>query len=257
MSSSVDVFSWTRDWASEAGLKLAAFETVNSTNLYAKDDTSPETAPVLTDRTSILAGPSLYLAKNQTAGRGRGSNVWISPEGGLLASWSFSVVRVPQPIFAPTVGLALFKACTETWPLVPFSLKAPNDLLIETKKAAGILIETIETFAPSGASKECRTVIGIGMNVAAPPPGVDTATCLSDHLRAPLSQASWRAFLHSLVKHLKEAVLVGQKDRLSPELCGQLCHALNLNPLLKEPIIRVDELGQLHLSSGIVRWQEL
>lgn len=253
----IDVFSWTSEWAKDTGLKFAAFESINSTNLYAKDDTSPETMPILSDRANVFAGPSVYIAKKQTAGRGRGSNTWETPEGALLSSWSFSVARVPQPIFAPAVGLALFKACTETWPLVPFSLKAPNDLMIESKKSAGILIETVQTLDPTGASKECRTVIGIGMNAASAPAGIDTATCLCDHLRSPLTQATWRSFLNSLTNHLKNAVLAGQQDRLSPEICEQLHHALNLNPLLKEPIHRVDELGQLHMNSGIVRWQEL
>jgi len=253
----VDIFSWTSAWAKEIGIKFAAFETINSTNLYAKDDSSPETRPILSDRASVFAGPSLYIAKKQTAGRGRGSNTWESPEGALLASWSFSVARVPQPIFAPAVGLALFKACAETWPLVPFSLKAPNDLLIESQKTAGILIETVETLDATGASKECRTVIGIGMNVASAPAHIDTATCLCDHLRSPLTQAPWRAFLNSLANHLKNAVLAGQKDQLTPETCEELKQALNLNPTLKEPITRVDELGQLHMASGVVRWQEL
>lgn len=254
----IDIFSWTSTWASETGLKLWAQEATSSTNLIAKDDADDATRPLLTDPANVYAGPSLYLARRQTAGRGRGSNTWISPENGaLLSSWSFSVARVPQPIFAAAVGLALFEACSETWPLVPFSLKAPNDLYIESKKTAGILIETVQSVDTGNAPTERRTAVGIGMNIASAPGSIETATCLCDHLRSPLSQASWRAFLNAFLSHLKNAVLTGQQDHLNEKTAEHIKHALNLNPLLKEPILRVDELAQLHSASGIVRWHEL
>ena len=253
--SGIDVFAWTNAWASETGLKLWSSDSVGSTNAVAKDETSKDLKPVLADRAKVHSAPTLYLTRKQTAGRGRGSNTWSQPEGSTLyASWSFAVARVPQPIFSAVVGLALFEAASETWPLVPFSLKAPNDLYIEGKKTAGILIESVES---AGSTRECRTVVGVGMNIAERPADIPEATCLADHLRSPLTAAPWRSFLNSWLAHLKNAVLTGQGDRLEPALCERLRHALNLNPLLKEPIIRVDELAQLHTATGVTHWHEL
>src|SRR5690606_16306005 len=128
--------------------------------------------------------------------------------------------------------------------LVPFSLKAPNDLYIESKKAAGILIETVQSVDTGNNPTERRTTVGIGMNIISSPGAIETATCLSDHLRSPLTQAPWRAFLNSFLAHLKNAVLIGQQDHLDEKTAERIKNALNLNPLLKEPILRVDELAQ-------------
>lgn len=251
----VDVFDWTSTWAAESGLKFWSSETATSTNLIAKDDTSG-TRPHLADPAALLAGPSLYLTRKQTAGRGRGSNTWSAAEGtSLLASWSFAVAQAPQPVFSALAGLALYEACSETWPLVAFNLKAPNDLYIERAKVAGILIETVETVGTGGVSR--TTVIGTGMNISQKPTEIENATCLCDHLRSPLTATAWRAFLSAFSQKLKAAVVAGLKQTIPPETAERLLQALNQHPLLSTPYLKVDEQAQLHSAHGIKRWQDL
>jgi BirA family biotin operon repressor/biotin-[acetyl-CoA-carboxylase] ligase len=245
-----DAFLATKSWALASGLKVWAQDEIGSTNSVAKDDESPSTKPILSSALHVFSGPSLYLARRQSQGRGRGDHTWTTPDGtALLSSWSFALQKVPQPIFSALVGLALFEACNECWPSITFNIKAPNDLFIGDKKTAGILIETID----QGVEK--RTVIGLGINIGARPQDLTTATCLTEHVT--VEEKSWQFFLQRWVELLRLAVLAGQYDRLESGAAKRLCDALNLHPLLKEPILRVDELGQLHSANRIIHWHEL
>ena len=68
-----------------------------------------------------------------------------------------------QPTLSPLVGLALYKACSGTWPFLNWNLKAPNDLYISNKKVAGLLIETVTQ------GDDIRLLVGLGLNVLATP----------------------------------------------------------------------------------------
>lgn len=248
-----DVFQSTHSWALQTRLKLWANEETGSTNTIAKNDTDPATKPWLDrSRSEEVSEPTLYLASRQTQGRGRGSNSWVTPLGGaLLSSWSFAVARVPQPILAPLIGLALFNATRRTWPEAPLNLKAPNDLYLGEKKVAGLLIETIDE------GQYRRTVVGLGLNVFTSPIDIPTATHLNAHVPTLLSEQKWTEFLNTWIIELKSALLAGQNDRLNDSHTASLKEALNLHPLLKEPILRVDEWGQLHTPSRLIAWHEL
>mgnify|MGYP000193241776 CR=1 FL=1 len=235
-ASTIDAFAWTKAWAEETKLNVFSAESLESTNTTAKKDGT---------------AADLYLARRQTAGRGRGQNSWESCDGALLSSWCFAVERVPQPIFSPLAGLALYEACAATWPLISFNLKAPNDLYIDKEKVAGLLIETID----SGTRK--LTIVGLGFNVTSRPEKIENSTFLSDSLRSPLTVSTWRAFLSEWYTQIKLAVAGGQQDHLDPAKAERLRAALNLHPLLSEPILHVDELAQLHTPSGFTRWQEM
>ncbi|MFW1678101.1 bifunctional biotin--[acetyl-CoA-carboxylase] ligase/biotin operon repressor BirA [Pontibacter sp. JAM-7] len=108
---------------------------------------------------------NLYLAEQQSAGRGRRGRTWVSPFGRNLY---FSLVwRFDQGIGALeglslVVGLALVQAL-ERMGLSGAQLKWPNDLLVNGRKLAGILLEI--NGETSGA---CQVVIGVGINVAMP-----------------------------------------------------------------------------------------
>ena len=237
--SGIDVFQWTSNWAADLAMPLWSAQETTSTNTVAKE------APM--DSTT-----QLYLARIQTQGRGRNTNQWITPSGSsLLSSWSFSLSLVPQPIFSPLAGLALYDACIATWPDVAFNMKAPNDLYIADKKVAGLLIETID----QGTQK--RTVICLGFNITAKPESVPTATYLWPHLSGALTEDRWRVFLNTWFKGLQEAVMQGQIGRLDSSVRERLKAALNRHPLLKEPILEVDETGQLRSASRVIHWHEL
>ena len=101
------------------------------------------------------------FAEFQTAGRGRGGASWSSPAGLNLL---FSVLlfdgqrRLEPHLLTLASGLALVEAVGEVTSLQP-KLKWPNDLLIDSRKAAGILVEVC-----SDASDTPALIIGVGLN---------------------------------------------------------------------------------------------
>ncbi|TFY71787.1 hypothetical protein EVG20_g1215 [Dentipellis fragilis] len=127
---------------------------------------------------SNLPPPILSLATHQLAGRGRGSNTWLSPDGCLqfslllrvsLASFPASRLVFVQYLF----GLAVVNACRDKEVLgadggANARLKWPNDIYIERggekKKVGGILVNT------SFSGGKVDIVIGCGLNVSTPLP---------------------------------------------------------------------------------------
>lgn len=105
--------------------------------------------------------PQALLAEFQSAGRGRRGREWVSPFGAnlyLSLAWSFD----GWPARLTALPLAVGVACTRALPeLKDLKLKWPNDLSLGGRKIGGILIEQ-----RGEAGGACRTVIGIGLNVA-------------------------------------------------------------------------------------------
>lgn len=102
-------------------------------------------------------------AERQTGGRGRQSRIWVSPPGNLYAS---TIVRLragdpPPATLALVAAVALHEVVAPLAPAV--RIKWPNDLLAEGAKLAGILLER----------EGDAVVVGFGVNLAAPPAGID------------------------------------------------------------------------------------
>lgn len=107
----------------------------------------------------------LYLAEQQTAGRGRRGRVWVSPFARNLyfsLTWSFAGGAAALEGLSLVVGLALLQGLAGEG-IEGVQLKWPNDLLYQGKKLAGVLLEM-----SGDASGQCQVVIGVGVNVAMP-----------------------------------------------------------------------------------------
>lgn len=108
---------------------------------------------------------TLVVADRQSAGRGRLGRVWSSPAGGL---W-FSLVLRPKirpeaaPALALVAALALARAVKRFG--VEARLKWPNDVWVGEKKLAGLLTEM-----SAESDRVHWLVLGVGVNVANPPP---------------------------------------------------------------------------------------
>lgn len=114
----------------------------------------------------------IILAHQQLAGRGRRGAAWFAPAGESLA---FSILVRPQeskafwPRLALAAGLAVAEAVEDFVALA--GIKWPNDVWVNGKKLAGILVEAGKDFA----------VVGIGVNInttAFPTEVADIATSL-------------------------------------------------------------------------------
>ncbi|WP_339731465.1 biotin--[acetyl-CoA-carboxylase] ligase [uncultured Gimesia sp.] len=139
---------------------LDYFESLASTNTWALNTLSPV---VNKNPTRGINLPRLVLTGRQTAGRGRGSNAWWAPEGGLTFSLVVDVSQIlipfeQQPLIALATGLAVCETLEKYLPEYTLQLKWPNDVYLQSKKVSGILVET-------DASQPGLVVIGVGVNL--------------------------------------------------------------------------------------------
>ncbi|MRJ75001.1 biotin--[acetyl-CoA-carboxylase] ligase [Aeromicrobium sp. SMF47] len=104
----------------------------------------------------------VHVTDAQTAGRGRLDRTWESPAGsGAIVSVLLRPDGVPPArwVWLPLLaGLAVDATVQECG--VGSSLKWPNDVLVDGRKIAGILLERTET--PIGPA----AVVGVGLNVS-------------------------------------------------------------------------------------------
>lgn len=135
----------------ELGSPRFDFETVTSTNDYAKDGIAKG-----------VAEGALYTARHQTQGRGRRGASW-SDAPGESALMSF-VLYPPFPL--EDAWLLSFTAALATSDAIRSlgatpAIKWPNDIILAGRKVAGVLVETARA-----ANESYGAVVGIGVNTA-------------------------------------------------------------------------------------------
>jgi BirA family transcriptional regulator, biotin operon repressor / biotin---[acetyl-CoA-carboxylase] ligase len=109
-------------------------------------------------RELALAGAphgTLVTAAEQSAGRGRQGRSWSARAGSALLM--SVVLRELEPTLPLAAAVAVCEAC-ESLAAVHCAIKWPNDVWIDDRKLAGILVE--------GRPQEGWVVLGIGLNVA-------------------------------------------------------------------------------------------
>jgi BirA family transcriptional regulator, biotin operon repressor / biotin---[acetyl-CoA-carboxylase] ligase len=146
---------------------LAALESALAGSIFSgKMHYAPKTASTNSDALAAAreAAPhgSVYLADEQTAGRGRGNHSWHSVAGkGLYVSVLLRPELPPArlPLLPLAAGLAAAAAIHSVSGLT-VDLRWPNDLLVGSRKTGGILVE-------AGTTSEMLpyAVLGIGINV--------------------------------------------------------------------------------------------
>lgn len=147
---------------------MLTFETIRSTNDAAMDLARTGSH----DRTWVIA-------EAQTHGRGRHGRQWASPAGNLHASLvlidAVPIELAPQLGFV--AGVALARALRTLFvDEARLRLKWPNDILFDSAKLAGILLESTDLGTGGFAS-----VVGIGVNcMSAPRDLSDPVTSLSE-----------------------------------------------------------------------------
>jgi BirA family biotin operon repressor/biotin-[acetyl-CoA-carboxylase] ligase len=140
---------------------------------------------------------TVVIADAQTAGRGRLGRVWASPPGTNV--YLSAIVRAPRSLaeLAPmtlAIGIGVVDAVRAAG--VPTAaLKWPNDVVVGTRKLAGILCEV----AAEGA-----VVAGIGVNVNVrahqlPPEIAERATSIADARDGAIDRA---AFVNALLREV-------------------------------------------------------
>ncbi|MCC6460970.1 MAG: biotin--[acetyl-CoA-carboxylase] ligase [Saprospiraceae bacterium] len=153
-----------------AGKVYHRFDELPSTNDYARDLLAKSKPPEGT----------VVRAASQSAGRGQYGSQWLSTPGDNL---TLSLILYPQWLnpgasfrLSEAVALAVWDAVHQCLPAdFPLHLKWPNDIYLQGRKTAGILIQN----AFSGTQWQ-YAIVGIGLNVnqGVFPPELPTATSL-------------------------------------------------------------------------------
>jgi BirA family biotin operon repressor/biotin-[acetyl-CoA-carboxylase] ligase len=126
----------------------------------------PETAATMDDARTLAVNGAAHgtavIAGRQTKGRGRMNRAFVSPTGGLYLSVVLrpDALRVGTPT-AITAYIAL-RVCEAVNAVfgIDAGIKWVNDIIVNGKKAGGILVEAL-----AGASGVSAYVVGIGVNV--------------------------------------------------------------------------------------------
>jgi len=232
------------------GNLIVRLEVTDSTNNYAKQQI----------RENGLSEGTVFLAHEQTAGRGQQKNVWESEPGENLL---FSIVLCPdfleirrQFMLSKVVTLCIYKALNKY--VDSLKIKWPNDIYAGNQKLGGILIENS---VMSGLLKSA--VVGIGLNVNqttfysdAPNP-VSLRLLTNQHYDCEIILSEILSGINGYYALLHE----GQEDVIDQEFLSVL-YQLNEKHLYKSEneifegeIIGVNDIGQLQIrkNDGKVR----
>lgn len=107
-------------------------------------------------RRRTLHAPAVVLTACQTAGRGRGDNVWFSNRDVLTVTFVLPEDDVIPPHELPLLaGLAVRNAAARLTANPDIALKWPNDIYLDGRKLAGLLCERLDGV----------DLIGVGLNV--------------------------------------------------------------------------------------------
>jgi BirA family biotin operon repressor/biotin-[acetyl-CoA-carboxylase] ligase len=183
------------------GYRLIAYDSIDSTSDEAKR----------LAREGAAEGTLLW-ALEQTAGRGRRGRVWVSPPGNFYASL---ILRPDCPpsraaqlsfVTALAIGGALSTICPKTG----LSYKWPNDVLINGRKVAGVLLES-EMIGHGGPS---FVVVGVGVNLTAAPQ--DTEFPATSILQEGWERLPPTVMLESFAEHFRSWEMRWQMEGFAP-----------------------------------------
>ncbi len=230
------------------GKKVYYFNTIDTTQNFAME---------IVTRNNMNG--TIIIAKKQTGGRGRMKRRWKSPVGGI---WMSIIIHPKFDVSFTTlipiaISLALCMAIEKTLKIKP-ELKWPNDVTLNGKKVAGVLVDA------SIVSNEIEyMIIGVGINFKIKPTelvnaikktpnfyGVTTLVKKDVHSLPLLHQ-----FLYELEnvfqmidsKHIKK--IVNQWTKRSSTI-GKNVSIVTANGSINGKAIKIDNDGALIISKG-------
>lgn len=133
--------------------KTIIFDEINSTNTF------------LIQEAIQHKNTKICLAEHQSAGRGRFNRQWMSPFGRnviLSLLWQFNCDVSELSGLSLVIAIAIHRALKRLG-ATDVSLKWPNDVLWNSRKLAGTLIDL-----RGESNNTCDAVIGVGLNVHLP-----------------------------------------------------------------------------------------
>ncbi|MCI7344661.1 MAG: biotin--[acetyl-CoA-carboxylase] ligase [Fusobacterium necrophorum] len=219
-------------------MNIYSFEVLDSTNDYMKEHRKE------------FEEFDIVMAKNQRAGKGRRGNIWISTEG--MALFTFLVKKrgdkaeeayMKLPLLA---GLAVIRALQRR-KKIHYQLKWTNDIYLQDKKLAGILVER----------RENDFFIGIGINVnnAVPIEVKNIAISLQEVYQEKIEIESLILSIVEECRKLLEEYFAGNWKNILQEinaisyLQGKKIGLRAGNLFVQGIVQRIDENGELEILS--------
>ena len=144
--------------AADAAIRWQLLDSVDSTNIELMRAVGSVAEP----------GIKVCLAEQQSAGKGRRGRQWASPYAQniyLSVALPFSEGAQKLEGLSLLVGLVLVETLEDSG-FSGCALKWPNDVLLDGRKLAGILVEIA-----GDLTSECVAIVGIGVNVLMERPG--------------------------------------------------------------------------------------
>ncbi|PJG85806.1 bifunctional biotin operon repressor/biotin--[acetyl-CoA-carboxylase] ligase [Conservatibacter flavescens] len=186
---------------------LFIFEKIDSTNQY------------LLDNIATLKKGDICLAEQQTAGRGRRGRPWQSPFGSQIIMslyWQWDPKKSLEGL-STIVGLAIVETLRKAGAWV--EVKWPNDILLNKRKLAGILVEIA-----NHKNNAINLVIGVGLNLALP-----TDNTPIDQAWANLNEAipnyDRNKLTVQLIQNIYHYLAIFEQEGISPAIQQEWIHA--------------------------------
>jgi BirA family biotin operon repressor/biotin-[acetyl-CoA-carboxylase] ligase len=216
--------------------RVIHFHSVDSTNTLALEAAQASTRV------------GVWVADEQTAGRGRGGHAWHSVVGDGLYMSALVTPSLPMTtalMISLATGLAAKTAIAESTGLNA-DIRWPNDLLLDGKKCGGILVETAvaPSTIPNGKAMLRYAVVGIGINLnhkRFPPEIAPLATSLRIAREMTVSRESVLIALVRALSH--ELQLLGSEVRGVTQSDGLLLRFTNASSWVQGKHVRVEEGG--------------
>jgi BirA family biotin operon repressor/biotin-[acetyl-CoA-carboxylase] ligase len=195
----------------------------------------------------------VYVTEFQSAGRGRLDRTFEAAKSSALL---FSLYLEPKrnklewSAIPLLTGVSLLTALSSLDQDLKFNLKWPNDLLIEQKKVAGILVE----------ARDSGVIIGVGINVEMENSELPVANATSLAI-AKFGKLDRNIILPELLRTLQTTFDLWESGSVTPleqyrqasSTIGQEVEVhLPSGEILKSQAVDIKETGELQLASGVL-----
>ena len=195
----------------------------------------------------------VFVTEFQSAGRGRLDRTFEATKSSALLFSLYLELNRPKfewSVIPLLTGISLLTALKSLDQNVNFNLKWPNDLLIEEKKVAGVLVE----------ARENGVIIGIGLNVEMENSELPVANATSLAL-AKFGELDRNVILPELLRNLQatfelwesgSSMPLEQYRQVSSTIGQEVEVHLPSGERLKSQALDINEIGELQLASGVL-----
>ena len=192
----------------------------------------------------------IVLANEQTKGRGRRGNEWVSPPGNIYCSIALSINLSSKDLFKLTMLTSVaIKRSLEHIGLADVIFKWPNDVYCYNKKISGIIQESY-----LNKLKKQILIIGIGINfLSSPKNNIYKTTYITEYIKNISLEEYIEIFFNYFFNYFKVFSLNDDTDiileykKLQMFLNTNIKIKVNENKIIEGQFIGINDDGSLKL----------